>query len=866
MEFGLLYFLTPDTDLSTALVSSYDYSLVLLSIVVACLASYTALQISERVHFRRDENAMWLWIVAGSIVMGCGIFSMHFLGMLAFQLPIPVTYNLSLTLLSILPAILTSGCALYFLVETKLNLYKLNLAGLVMGLGIGTMHYTGMFAMHINAHMAFDPVLFGLSIIVAHILATFALYIQFLVRQKIKISNFWSHIGASLVMGCSASGMHYTGMAAAYYFPADIHQTRISDVDTSTLVMLLVAINLIILTISIVSTIVDRHIRRLMLAKKEIEAYASLPDANPGPIVKIDSKHNIILANSHAAKIFHQPDLMNTSIFKLLPQLDSKFFESLSDHLDFLTKEIVIDGTTYLFQFIKIAKRQEVNIYGTDITGIKQLEKQLADQKQSLDIAALVSETDLQGNIIYVNQRFCQISQYSPEELLGQNHRMVNSGKHPKEFWKNMWHTLGRGQIWKGEICNKAKDGTFYWVESTIIPVRNQQGEIIKYSSVRIDTSEKKESEVMLLHSAKLASIGELAAGVGHEINNPLAIIIGNLQKLKKEIMQKGLLDPSIELSIAKQEDGLQRIAAIVDGLRTYSRMNDDYEQVLDTHELLSKTIILVSSMYKESGIKLTTDLRAQDFIIKGNIGKFQQVLMILLSNAKDAIEKSQHPSISIVSESTKSELVISIIDNGCGIVDEVKDKIFETFYTTKKIGKGTGIGLGVLAKIVHDMNGKVEFESRPGVGSTFSLYFSLLHSFNKDNAAERRLPLEQKKLNGTALVVDDEADIREILIDFLSGFGLKVDEAADGLTALEMIKNKNYDYVCTDMKMPKMTGDQLISEAKKLANGNGKYFIITGGIIPDMTDKGKGLVEGAPDGYITKPFSEESIYQALSS
>lgn len=861
----MLNFLNETHDISKSLASSYDPYLVTLSIVVATLASFSALQISERIHNKSNKKNYFIWIITGAFVMGLGIFSMHFIGMLAFKLSVPINYELKMTLISIIPAILASGAAIHYLSYVKINFLKLNVGGFLIGVGIGSMHYIGMMAMKVNAKMYFDIKYFILSILIAHVLATLALTIKFFFSGKDLLTNYFFHFIAAIVMGCSIAGMHYTGMAAAYYFPIESLDLNIIAINKNLMSYFIFAINFFILSLTITSAIVDRYINKILQADQMVKAYATFPDKNPGPIFKINCSGKVILANHLAQNLFPKLDIYKNSIHNSIPELQDVCKRMHHDEELSVKLEVKIQEKIYLLQCVKIPNQHEINIYGTDISDIKQLEKEMLDQKRSLDIAALVSETDLKGNITYVNDKFCEVSQYSREELIGQKHSIVNSGTHSKLFWKDMWKKMTSGIVWTSEICNRAKDGSLYWVESTFIPVYDDEGKIRKYSSVRIDITEKKESEKLLSHTEKLASIGELAAGVGHEINNPLAIVLGNLQKLKKELKKDQLDSNQLKIAIKNQEEGIERIATIVDSLRTYARMDTEYNQTLNVHQLIEKTNSLVGSMYEKEGIYIDLELNASEYYIKGNIGKFQQVLMILLSNAKDAIANLSSPKIKIITESNNSIITVKVIDNGVGIPDNIKDKIFESFFTTKDLGKGTGIGLGVLAKIVFDMKGKINLDSKLTVGSTFILSFPLTKDeFVEENFVPTKEVENEFRLNGSVLIVDDEEGIRELLVDILEDMGLKVDSAESGEKALALVKHNFYDYICTDMKMPKMTGDQFIEESKKLPNGKTNYFIITGGVTTNFSKERRASLREIADGYIKKPFTEESIYEVL--
>src|SRR3954470_23446094 len=159
-------------------------------------------------------------------------------------------------------------------------------------------------------------------------------------------------------------------------------------------------------------------------------------------------------------------------------------------------------------------------------------EPSLEDLKRALDHAAIVATTDVAGRITYVNDKFCEISGYSREELIGQDHRIINSGLHPAQFMRDLWVTIAHGKVWHGEIRNKAKDGHFYWVDTTIVPFRDERGKPYQYIAIRADITARKAAEQQLAQQAALARLGQMAAVVAHEVKNPLAGIKGAVQVL----------------------------------------------------------------------------------------------------------------------------------------------------------------------------------------------------------------------------------------------------------------------------------------------------------------------------------------------
>ncbi|MDE2142907.1 MAG: response regulator [Elusimicrobia bacterium] len=296
-------FIASGRDLPLEMTGSYNGWLVALSFLVASAAAFTALQISERLSSGRTAGTHRAWHASGALALGCGIWSMHFIGMLAFELPVHVSYGLGMTLASLVPGIVASAIALHYISQPELSFARMNLGGLMMGVGIGAMHYMGMAAMSMNAEMAYRASVFVLSIVVAHVLATAAIYVKFaLARAGLKGGA--PQIAASLLMGSAVAGMHYTGMAAAHYFPPTMVHQEIPGMDSGTLGLALGAATGMILLIAIISALVDRRLESSAQALKESEEYARLLLDSVGEgVFGVDLKGNIIFINPAALSL-----------------------------------------------------------------------------------------------------------------------------------------------------------------------------------------------------------------------------------------------------------------------------------------------------------------------------------------------------------------------------------------------------------------------------------------------------------------------------------------------------------------------------------------------------------------------------------
>ncbi|MBT3234414.1 MAG: response regulator [Bdellovibrionales bacterium] len=531
-------------------------------------------------------------------------------------------------------------------------------------------------------------------------------------------------------------------------------------------------------------------------------------------------------------------------------QVDSVLNEIL---LDGLLLTVVSSPLIYYLVAHKIIYKNEQLIF------------ELSSLKSDFDTTALISKTDTDGVITYVNKRFCDISQYSTAELVGKSHTIVNSGIHSKEFWHNCWQTIISGQVWKGEVCNKAKDGTYYWVESTFLPTFNTKQEIIGYSAIRVDITDRKRVEEQLTHNSTLAILGEIAAGVGHEINNPLVVADGTLAQVEKQLIAEGVKTPILFEKIKKISETNKRIRNIVDGLRTFATSDTSSDQEhFSMEEAVKRTINLIAAAYEREGVLLTVEKSTVELFIFGHIGLLQQILINLISNARDATKGQKVREVRIVikgSGDQKGQLLVS--DNGTGIPQLLQKKIFEPFFTTKGGEMGTGIGLTLVDKLVTELGGELSLDSQIGEGTTFTATFPVVVK-SEDDCQSLEVKSVQPR-SGSVLVIDDEEDIREILAEMIEDMGMTVEQADDGDTALEMVKLKRYDYICTDIRMPRMSGDRFIEEARKLPNGETTIIIISGGIATNYSPADRSAIIKLGDVYVTKPFGQESIEDAFN-
>jgi|SoiMethySBSTD1v2_1073268.scaffolds.fasta_scaffold02399_19 PAS domain S-box-containing protein len=334
--------------------------------------------------------------------------------------------------------------------------------------------------------------------------------------------------------------------------------------------------------------------------------------------------------------------------------------------------------------------------------------KSLADTKFAIDQAAIVAMTDVTGRITYVNDKFCEISKYSRDELLGQDHRIINSGHHSKEFIRDLWQTIANGGIWRGELRNRAKDGSFYWVDTTIVPFLNDRGKPYQYMAIRSDITERKHSEALLRERAALARLGEMAAVVAHEVKNPLAGIRGSLQVIGGRMPAESR-DRSVVGDIVDRLDSLNNI---VDDMLVFARPREPKLAAVVLDDLLRSTAALL----KKDPAHSATHVNVSDahVVVRADAEQLQLVLVNLLLNAAQATPNQGQIRVAVSTNNGVCRIAIS--DNGPGIPNDVRERIFEPFFTTKH--RGTGLGLPTAKRVIEQHGGSIEIQC-PQTGGT---------------------------------------------------------------------------------------------------------------------------------------------------
>ena len=473
--------------------------------------------------------------------------------------------------------------------------------------------------------------------------------------------------------------------------------------------------------------------------------------------------------------------------------------------------------------------------------------------------------TDRDGRIVWVNPAFTSLTGYTAEEVLGQTPRVLRSAKHDQSFYENLWSTIIAGRVWHGEITNHRKDGSEYTEEMTITPVRTNGDQIIHFIAIKQDISQRKRLEEQLYRTQKLEAVGRLAGGMAHDFNNALTVIIG-LSELVQESLDAD--DPMCGRMVAIRQ-AADHAAELTRRLLAFSRRQILQPRVLSLNTLVAGMQEMLQRLIGEH-IELTSAFRASRPIIKADPGQLEQVLMNLTVNARDAMAKGGRLTI----ETANVELdetycvehrpvrpghyvMLTVSDTGCGMDSETLSRVYEPFFTTKKQGEGTGLGLSMVYGIVKQSEGYIWAYSEPKRGSTFKLYFPEVGNAVSQVAT----PAAQPSARGgaeTILLVEDDQAARELICESLTRKGYHVLSAPDGASAKEFVRQQNQrvDLVLTDWLMPGMNGGELIVELKSL-NPKIKSVCMSGFVPGDI---GQPLSLGPEASFLQKPFTQAAL------
>jgi len=479
--------------------------------------------------------------------------------------------------------------------------------------------------------------------------------------------------------------------------------------------------------------------------------------------------------------------------------------------------------------------------------------------------------TDDQGTIEWVNPGFEKISGYRADEVIGRKASVQSSGVHTAEFFAELWRTIRSGRDWHGEIVNRNKDGRLYNEEMTITPMRDAGGAIRHYIAVKRDVTEGRRLEAQLMRAQRLESIGMLASGIAHDLNNVLAPVL-----LSVELLKLDMPGPGARENLNLIEKAAERGADIIRQLLTFVKGVQGERADVPVSHLLKGITQLINQNFPRS-IELRLDLPQDAGSVRGDMAQLEQVLFNIAVNARDAMPGGG--IIGLRAENCRVDearaglhpgtragefVMIAVSDTGAGMTPEHIGRIFEPFFTTKPRGSGTGLGLATAEGIVRSHGGFIEVSSAVGQGSEFRVHLPV-----RSPAEAAPAPAaDEGMLLGSGrciLVVDDDEGIRRLTRDILARHGFIVISAGDGVDALTRFRAfpNRFSAVITDIKMPGIGGAELASILKRAAP---EVPIIASSGAMSAGQEEQAMLERKSVAYVLrKPYTERALIGALS-
>ena len=505
-----------------------------------------------------------------------------------------------------------------------------------------------------------------------------------------------------------------------------------------------------------------------------------------------------------------------------------------------------------------------------DLTERKRTEEALSLQSAALKAAAnAIVITDQSGTIEWANPAFTTFTGYTVAEALGKNPReLLKSGQHDPAFYKAMWNIILAGSVWHGEIINRRKNGTLYTEDMTITPLRGPTGAITRFIAIKQDVTERKNLEAHLLRTQRLESVGRLASGIAHDLNNILSPILMAAPMLRAE-----LHDQDAVSLVETIESSARRGADIIRQLLTFGRGLKGERISLQLATLLREMLKMIGETFPKN-ITIRADIPTDLPLITGDATQLHQVLMNLSVNARDAMPEGGTLSYALAPVTVTSAMAsanpdarpgrylrLDVSDTGIGIPPENMEKIFDPFFTTKAPGEGTGLGLSTVLGIARTHGGYIEISSPPGQGTRFTLYFPVTETPEPLPPTPAGEPMP-RGMGEWILLVDDEDSIRRMTRRMLESKGYRIIEAQDGAEALAILEamSQPVQAVVTDMIMPRMDGLTLVRNVRR--KNPRLPFILQGGMPPSPESLSElGLSIKA---FLTKPYGSTRLLTAL--
>ncbi|WP_396954433.1 PAS domain S-box protein [Niallia sp.] len=689
---------------------------------MACYSSFDLFQLVKN----REKNSRFLFL-ASTFTIGFGFWILSFIDMMITNVYATANYNIPITILSMVVGICFSGMAFYALLDKEKKKRRIYVSAFFFSLSLLSVSIIGFYSIGSKVYYQVPQLL------ISFMLLFFGFFIS------IWLSFYPVNVAASLkkwIRPLCSLLMTGVCMISHFILLSNISAPEVAiardSYESSFIIYIALFVSLLVLggligTSTLIGERIDVgaiNVRDMQHALDE-SAIVAFTDNN-GIITYVNDKfievskysreellgqnHRIVNSGHHSPEFFRGlwKTIKQGQIWKgeiLNKAKDGTLYWVDTVIVPFLNKE----GAPYQYVAIRRDITEQKNVQHQ----LEESVREVSDITYALEQSSIIAFTDKRGIITNVNAKFCEISGYSREELIGKTHRIVNSGYHSKEFFRNVWQTIAKGEIWKGEIRNKTKSGTYYWVDTTIVPFLDKNNKPYQYLAIRNDITEKKRTEEVLHRQDKLAAVGQLAAGVAHEIRNPLTSIKGYAEFLSMEETEK---DRREYFDIILDE--IERVNSIVEEFMLLSKPTVSVLEKKPLLPIIDNVASILDYQLRKNKIQLHRSYEDPNLLVECDENKLKQVFLNFIKNAVEAMPNGGSIDITVKKENENISIVIK--DTGIGMSKEQLKKLGEPFFTTKK--DGNGLGLMVSFKIIENLNGEVYIDSELNKGTSFHI------------------------------------------------------------------------------------------------------------------------------------------------
>jgi PAS domain S-box-containing protein len=860
----------------TAIPLHYDPWLVVASCLIAIAGAYAALRITWNLPALERGRRRWL-LVGAALAMGVGVWAMHFVGMLALDTPLRITYAAGLTAISILPAILASALCLHVTGTPHASVARIAFGGSAMGFGIGAMHYLGMAAMRAPADMRYDPATFVLSLLAAIVLATVAMTVVGRTRAVLK-QQPWMLAASSVLLGAAVSVMHYIGMAAARFFPAAATGYVAAGIDEQPLAVMVTLGTVAVIAAVIGAASIEGRIRALdaHVRGQWRQLTAAMQGISEGFIL-FDESRRAIVWNSLIEEMLPQlkgllePEARYAVLFPAAesPIAQARWVVEGSNKIR-QSETPLADGRSLLIRETATASGHLV-VSCTDITAHKRAKERLRSFFDKAPYASIA--VNALGIIVHANRAALDMFGYKAEELIGQSCCVLAATERRQHMVRLVERLLqGSRETSTGHIARLGvrKNGVKFPLE-VMHGVLDFGSESLVVFAIA-DVTERQRIEAQLRHSQKMETVGQLTGGLAHDFNNLLTVVMGNLQLLEPNVAA----DPQSREQVRDALDAAERGAELTRRMLAFARRQLLAPQAADINRLVTEIAPLLKKTVTEE-VEITTKCAADLWLVEVDKSQLESALLNLAINARDAMPEggkltieTENVSFDDIYTATHPDVGpgdyvrLVVTDSGTGMSKEVQEKAFEPFFTTKE-GSGSGLGLSMVYGFVKQSKGHVGIYSEVGYGTSVRIYLPRLDKSFEDTTivtvSRRIVPSGKERI----LLVEDDTAVRRAVAQLLENLGYTVAEAANGAKALALLDDDEtrFDLLLTDVVMPGgMSGLELSKRARE-RDPDLKVLLTSG--YTDTAMLARGVLQPT-DQILNKPYRRADLARKVRS